>query len=126
MDKSKEEVRIHDRHQHLSVCFTWHDNERRKQKCFLAGIILHFIVTAFEVFYFFYAEEKQEINKLYDIKNINKNDSTIINNNLSNTAEQIDRNVEIMQNSAARMKELLKYSSGPEEKINKIIKFEPY
>ena len=101
-------------------------NERRKQKCFLAGIILHFIVTAFEVFYFFYAEEKQEINKLYDIKNINKNDSTIINNNLSNTAEQIDRNVEIMQNSAARMKELLKYSSGPEEKINKIIKFEPY
>ena len=101
-------------------------NKRRKQNCFLAGIILHFIVAAFEVFYFFFAEEKTEIKKLNEVQKFNKNDSTLINENLSNTAEQIDRNVEVMQNSAARMKELLKYSSGPDEKVNKVIKFEPY
>ena len=94
-------------------------NERRTQKYFLAGIILHFIAFAYDVLYYCYKEKKQETNLLY-MKNLDDNDSTEINNNLSNTAEQIDRNVEIIQNSGTRMKDSLKIS----QKIN-VIKFQP-
>ena len=101
-------------------------NERRKQKCFLAGIILHFIACAFEVYYYFFSDEKKEKNNsIYNIQNIDKNDSTIINNNLSNTVEQIDKNVEVIQNSAERMKDSIKFGLKTKEKINKVIKFEP-
>ena len=101
-------------------------NERRKQKCFLAGIILHFIACAFEVYYYFFSDEKKEKNNsIYNIQNIDKNDSTIINNNLSNTVEQIDKNVEVIQNSAERMRDSIKFGLKTKEKINKVIKFEP-
>ena len=100
-------------------------NERRKQKYFLAGIILHFIAFAYDIFYYFASNEKEEQNILY-MKNLDNNDTTEINNNLSNTAEQIDRNVEIIQNSGTRMKDPLKFSVGPDPKKINVIKFEPY
>ena len=99
-------------------------NERRKQKYFLTGIILHFITCAYEIFFYISFEDKDDKNK-YDIRRLRNIDSTEINNNLSNTAEQIDKNVEIIQNSAIRMKESLKFSVGSDDKI-KVIKFDPY
>ena len=99
-------------------------NKRRKQKYFLAGIILHFFVSAYEIFFYIVTKEKGEKNKLYEI-NLRNIDATEINiNNITDTAEKIEKNVEIIQNSTVRLKESLKFSVGADEKI-KVIKFEP-
>ena len=101
-------------------------NERRKQKYFLAGIILHFIACAFEFYYFFAHEETKVKKYMNNIKSIDKVDSTESDNNLSNTKENNDKNIEILQNSEMRMKESLKVSVKTGEKINhRVINFEP-
>ena len=100
-------------------------NSRRRQNCFLAGIILHFIACGYEVYYFLSSDGKKEVKDFYEVKKGEKNESTIVHNNLSNTAEDIDKNVEIMQNSAERMKDSLKFSiKDDKQKIN-VIKFQP-
>ena len=98
-------------------------NERRKQKYFLAGIILHCITCFLNIFYFFVKDEKKQ-NNMNDTQNIQKRDSTEMINNLSDTAEQIDKNVAIMQQSTMRMKNSLKFSIKDEGKIN-VIEFSP-
>ena len=102
-------------------------NKRRKQMCFLVGIILHFIACIYEVYY---SLKKDSDMKQRDMQNIRNKETKIENDNLSsnisdymsNTVEEeINQNVEIIQASTNRMKESLKRSVHADEKI---IKFE--
>ena len=97
-------------------------NERRKQKYFLAGIILHFIAFACDLNCFFECSEKKKNKRIKKIKG-SENDKigSIIGDNKQNLSDTIEYEVNdkvvILQNHGNRLKDSLKFSIHASDRI---------
>jgi hypothetical protein len=98
-------------------------NERKTQKCFMVGIIIHIISCACEINYFFECGGKNHIKYIVeddkDKESVKSGTTFVDNNNLSDTIEErINDHVQIIQYSSNnKIKDSLKYSVNSSHKI---------
>jgi len=98
-------------------------NERKTQKCFMVGIIIHIISCACEINYFFECGGKNHIKYIVeddkDKESVKSGTTFVDNNNLSDTIEdRINDHVQIIQYSSNnKIKDSLKYSVNSSHKI---------